>query len=79
MKNLKFKKTELTPSEPKKWQEALSIVFGLLIILAFPLLFVLGLMLLGLPVTVSFASWGGASLVSLFLVLVNRFANFNTK
>lgn len=78
MEKLKFLKNK-KESEFGNTKEILTSILGLLIVLAFPLLLVGGLKLMGLPVTLSFASWGGACLISFFLIFISRFSSINIK
>jgi hypothetical protein len=50
----------------------LTVILGLVILACFPLLLLWGLKLIGAPVTVSFLSWSGASIILIFLIIVNR-------
>jgi predicted neutral ceramidase superfamily lipid hydrolase len=50
-------------------------IVALGIIATFPLMLVLGLQLLGLPVTVSFKSWLGSVLIMIFLTVLKSSRN----
>jgi predicted neutral ceramidase superfamily lipid hydrolase len=50
-------------------------IVALGIIATFPLILVLGLQLLGLPVTVSFKSWLGSVLIMIFLTVLKSSRN----
>jgi predicted neutral ceramidase superfamily lipid hydrolase len=50
-------------------------IVALGIIATFPLMLVLGLQLLGLPVTVSFKSWLGSVLIMIFLTVLRSSRN----
>jgi|LauGreDrversion4_2_1035121.scaffolds.fasta_scaffold348349_4 hypothetical protein len=50
-------------------------IVALGIIATFPLMLVLGLQLLGLPITVSFKSWLGSVLIMIFLTVLKSSRN----
>ena len=50
-------------------------IVALGIIATFPLVLVLGLQLLGLPITVSFKSWLGSVLIMIFLTVLRSSRN----
>lgn len=50
-------------------------IVALGIIATFPLMLVLGLQLLGLPITVSFKSWLGSVLIMIFLTILKSSRN----
>jgi hypothetical protein len=50
-------------------------IVALGIIATFPLMLVLGLQLLGLPITVSFKSWLGSVLIMIFLAVLKSSRN----
>jgi len=50
-------------------------IVALGIIATFPLVLVLGLQLLGLPITVSFKSWLGSVLIMIFLTVLKSSRN----
>jgi len=50
-------------------------IVALGIIATFPLMLVLGLQLLGLPITVSFKSWLGSVLIMIFLTVLRSSRN----
>lgn len=70
---------ENTFNKESKLLNAFLIALGVVLFFSFPLLLVFGLKLMGLPVSVGFGSWLGATLISAFLVVVFRFSRFKTK
>jgi hypothetical protein len=70
---------ENTVNKESKLLNVFLIALGVVLFFSFPLLLVFGLKLMGLPVSVGFGSWFGATLISAFLVVVFRFSRFKTK
>jgi len=66
-------------NKESKLLNALLIALGLALFFSFPLLLIFGLKLMGVPVSVGFVSWFGATLVSAFFVVISRLANTKTK
>jgi hypothetical protein len=77
MERLKFLSTK-GPKGSGKAKEITSIILGLLIVLSLPILPVWGLRLMGIPVGLTFSSWGGVCVISLFILMLIRFSRIKT-
>lgn len=73
MERLKFLKNKGAKGSVNP-KEIATMILGLIIVLSLPLLPIWGLRLMGVPVDLSFSSWGGVCVISIFILMLIRFS-----